>query len=86
MHESHLIRDLMSRVEQEIAASPKEVQRLKFRVGALSGIAPAPLQEGAAQYASDNWGHVPEIEVEESTDPADPNALGVMLVSIGVRT
>ena len=84
MHESGLVRDLMARVEQEVDGAPGTVRSLRFRVGALSGIGSESLRQGARHYALEVWSHVPEIEVEESTDPTEPNALGVVLVSIGL--
>jgi hypothetical protein len=75
----------MNRVEEEVAGAPDQIARLRFRVGALSGIGPEHLKEGARQYDLDRWGYSPEVEVEESGDPTDPNALGVLLVSIGLE-
>ncbi|MEX1124875.1 MAG: hypothetical protein WEE53_04345 [Acidimicrobiia bacterium] len=85
MHESGMVRDLMTRVENEVDGAPEQVTTLRFRVGALSGIGPESLRQGARHYALDNWGYAPEVEVEQSTDPTDPNALGVLLISIGLE-
>jgi hypothetical protein len=84
MHESGLVRDLMGKVESELEGTTARVNRVRLRVGAMSGIDPASLREGARHYALEDWGYVPEIEVETSTDPTDVNALGVLLVAIGV--
>jgi len=85
VHESGVVRELMNRVEEEVAGAPDQIARLRFRVGALSGIGPEHLKEGARQYALERWGYSPEVEVEESGDPTDPNSLGVLLVSIGLE-
>ena len=84
MHESGLVRDLMRRVEQEVDAGQKQVTSLRFRVGALSGIGPESLREDARRYALEKWGYAPDVQVDESVDPTDSNALGVLLVSIGI--
>jgi len=84
MHESTVLRDLMARVEEEAGGAPDTIETLRFRVGAMSGIGPETLREGARHYALERWGHMPVVEVEESDDPTDPNALGVLLVSIGL--
>jgi len=85
VHESGVVRELMSRVEKEVGGGQDQVARLRFRVGALSGVGPEHLREGARQYALERWGYTPEVEVELSADPQDPNALGVLLVSIGLE-
>ncbi|HLF60755.1 MAG TPA: hypothetical protein VI980_06235 [Acidimicrobiia bacterium] len=85
MHESGIVRDLMSRVEKEIDGAHDQVASLRFRVGALSGIGPESLREGARHYALEKWGYAPEVEVEQSADPTDSSALGVLLVSIGLE-
>jgi hypothetical protein len=79
------VRDLMSRVEKEIDGAQDQVASLRFRVGALSGIRPESLREGARHYALEEWGYAPEVEVEQSADPTDSSALGVLLVSIGLE-
>jgi hypothetical protein len=85
VHESGVVRELMTRVEQEVAGSEDRIQRLTFRVGALSGIGPEHLREGACRYALERWGYAPVVEVEQSGDATDSNALGVLLVSIGLE-
>ena len=85
MHESGIVRDLMNRVEKEIDGAQDQVASLRFRVGALSGIRPESLREGARHYALEEWGYAPEVEVEQSADPTDSSALGVLLVSIGLE-
>ena len=84
MHESGMIRDLMGRVEREIDGRAEPVTSLRFRVGALSGVGPKSIEEGARHYALETWGYEPEVDVEQSADLTDPSALGVMLVSIGL--
>jgi len=85
VHESGIVRDLMSRVEEEVDIGQEQITRIRFQVGALSGIGPEFLREGARHYALEEWGYAPDVQVDESKDPADANALGVLLVSIGVE-
>ncbi|HEX5695823.1 MAG TPA: hypothetical protein VFZ15_05520 [Acidimicrobiia bacterium] len=75
----------MSRVEEEADIGTGKVARLRFRVGALAGVGSDSLIEGARRYAFENWGYAPEVLVEQAADPTDPNALGVLLVSIGLE-
>lgn len=75
----------MSRVEKEVDGAPAQVTSLRFRVGVLSGVRPESLREGARHYAQEKWGYAPEVEVEQSADPTDTNALGVLLISIGLE-
>jgi Zn finger protein HypA/HybF involved in hydrogenase expression len=82
VHEHGVIRDLMERVEREAGTAP--VSRIRFRVGALSGITPDTLRRGAIHFAEEAWDSIPDIEVEESGDPFDPGALSVLLVSISL--
>ena len=83
MHESGVVADLMRRVEQE-SHGAGQIRRLRFRVGALAGVSPDALRHGVDHYAEERWGYLPEVVVEQSGDPTDPDALGVLLVSIGV--
>jgi Zn finger protein HypA/HybF involved in hydrogenase expression len=82
MHESRIVADLVARAETESAGSPQAIRALTFRIGALSGIPPHALRNGVAEQAAARWGHRPEIIVDQSQDPVEPNALGVVLVSI----
>ncbi|HLF61619.1 MAG TPA: hypothetical protein VI980_10620 [Acidimicrobiia bacterium] len=86
MHERGIVPDLMGRVEEEVDGAQAPVTSLRFRVGALSGIHPESLREDAVRYALEKWGYSPNVEVEQSVDPTDPNALGVLLVSIGLES
>jgi Zn finger protein HypA/HybF involved in hydrogenase expression len=85
MHESGIVRDLMSRVENEVDTGQQQVTSIRFRVGALSGIGPETLRDGARHYALEEWGYAPDVQIEVAVDPGDANALGVLLVSIGVE-
>ena len=83
MHESRVVADLMRRVE-EASRGAGRVSSLRFRVGALAGVTPDALRHGVGHYAVDRWGYSPDVVVEQSVDPTDPDALGVRLVSVKV--
>ncbi len=82
MHETGIVTDLLGRAESEAGGDPTVIAALKFRIGALSGISPESLRQHADRIALERWGYSPELHIEESHDPTDPNAQGVVLVSL----
>jgi hypothetical protein len=48
----------------------------------LAGFSAEFLRHGIDHYAGERWGYHPEVVVERSTDPTEPDAQGVVLVSI----
>lgn len=82
MHETAIVTDLLARAEAEAPSDSTAIAALKFRIGALSGISPESLRQHADRIAVARWGYGPEIDIEESHDPTDPNAQGVALVSV----
>jgi hypothetical protein len=71
----------MRRVEQE-SKDAGRVRGVTVRVGALAGFSAEFLRHGIDHYAGERWGYHPEVVVERSTDPTEPDAQGVVLVSI----
>jgi Zn finger protein HypA/HybF involved in hydrogenase expression len=82
MHETAIVTDLLGRAEAEARGDPTVIAALKFRIGALSGIRPESLRHCTDRVAFGMWGYSPELHIEESHDPTDPNAQGVVLVSV----
>lgn len=82
MHESHLVSDLIARVDAGLESDVEKVGRIVLRVGALASVSPDSLITGLEMKAAAVWGYVPEILIETSTDIRDPGAIGVTLVSI----
>jgi len=80
MHEMGLVRDLLRRAEA--AADGKAVSGLRLRVGALAGVDPGYLREYIDRETTTRWGHSPKVEIVTAEDPTDPDALGVVLVSV----
>jgi hypothetical protein len=85
MHESHLVADLMARVESEVDPLSVRVSRLQLRVGGLIAVSPAALQDGIERRAIRTWGYVPQVVVEPNSDIDDPGAMSVTLTSIQVE-
>jgi Zn finger protein HypA/HybF involved in hydrogenase expression len=84
MHESRLVADLIAQAEAEAAGAPRDITRLRLRIGAMAPATPAALHHGVGDLAMARWGTRPELEIEQSEDPTDPAALGVVLVAIGL--
>ncbi|MGA7271219.1 MAG: hypothetical protein WB239_09125 [Acidimicrobiia bacterium] len=82
MHESRLVRDLVTRAQTEAGGAP--VTRMVLRLGALSPVSPAALEQAIVDRTSLEWGRAPAVDIELSQDPADVRALDVVLVSIGI--
>jgi Zn finger protein HypA/HybF involved in hydrogenase expression len=82
MHESHLVSDLIARVDAGRESDVEKVGRIVLRVGALASVSPDSLKTGIEMRAATAWGYVPEVVIEASTDIRDPGAIGVTLVSI----
>jgi Zn finger protein HypA/HybF involved in hydrogenase expression len=85
VHESHLVADLMARVESEIDPGGVRVTRLTLRVGALSGVSATALQDGIEQRAMLAWGYTPDVIVEHTDDIEEPGTMGVTLISMQVE-
>ena len=84
MHESGMVRDLLGRAESAASGDVGSITGLRMRVGALSGVTPEGLRQCVDLLAPMLWGFAPELEIVESSDPADPQALGIVLESITV--
>jgi Zn finger protein HypA/HybF involved in hydrogenase expression len=82
MHETAIVSDLLARAEAEVPGDSAIIATLKFQIGALSGVTPRSLRQTADRLAFRRWGYIPELDIEESHDPTDSNALGVVLVSV----
>jgi Zn finger protein HypA/HybF involved in hydrogenase expression len=82
MHETALIRDLLNRAEAVVGGDGSAITRLRLRIGALSGVTPGHLRDTAQREARERWGHEPAVDIEQSDDPSDLAALGVVLVSV----
>jgi Zn finger protein HypA/HybF involved in hydrogenase expression len=82
MHESHLVADLMARVESEIDPIRVRVSRLDLQVGELSALSPTAVKEGIERRAKLTWGYTPQVVVDASPDIDGTGAMGVTLTSI----
>jgi len=87
VHERALMRDVVRRVELEAAAAgASRVTRVRVRLGALSHFTPGHFREHFADAARGTIAEGARVEAELRTDPAEPEAQGVVLESIELET
>jgi Zn finger protein HypA/HybF involved in hydrogenase expression len=85
MHESHLVADLIARVESEVDPVSVRVSQLALRVGALYAVSARAPQDGIERHAIQTWGYAPDVVIEPSADIDEPGAMGVTLTAIQVE-
>ena len=87
MHEASLMRSLMRKIDSLAAAEgASRVTTVRVWLGALSHMSAAHFQEHFEQASKATVAEGASLEIEESTDIADPNAQDLMLRSIEVET
>jgi len=87
MHEASLMRSLMRKIDSLAAAEGAgRVTTVRVWLGALSHMSAAHFQEHFEQASKATVAEGASLEIEESTDIADPNAQDLMLRSIEVET
>lgn len=82
MHERAVMDRLMRAIED--AADGQRVTRIRVRLGALSHFTPGHFREHFEDAARGTPAEGAEVEAELATDPTEPNAQGVLLLSIDV--
>ncbi len=86
MHESRLVADLVSRIEEELARSgARQVLSVRIEIGALSHVTPESLRSHMELAAGESTIGTPTFEITKAGDTSNPNALDVLLVSISVE-
>ena len=86
MHEGSLMRALMRRIDEVAAqAGATRVTAVRVRLGALANMSPEHFREHWEDAAAGSIAQDAVLTTELSTDPTDPNALDVTLVSIDVE-
>jgi hydrogenase nickel incorporation protein HypA/HybF len=86
MHEASLMRGLMGRIEALARAEGAErVTGVSVWLGALSHMSAEHFRGHFAQSSQGTLAEGATLEIEESADPADPNALEVLLRTIEVE-
>ena len=86
MHEEHLLRDLVEKVNEIARASPDAtVLRARIWIGALSHLREEVLRDRWPQAAAGTPASEVELVVEASRDPSDPRAQQVVLTSVDLR-
>jgi hydrogenase nickel incorporation protein HypA/HybF len=87
MHEASLMRSLMRKIDSLAAAEgASRVTTVRVWLGALSHMSAAHFQEHFEQASKATVAEGASLEIEESTDIADPGAQDLMLRSIEVET
>ncbi|MGA8755502.1 MAG: hydrogenase/urease maturation nickel metallochaperone HypA [Stellaceae bacterium] len=83
MHETALVRDLVRRIEQLArAAGASHVIGAKVWLGALSHLSAEHFREHFALEARNTLASTAALEIEVSSDPAEPHAQHARLESV----
>jgi Zn finger protein HypA/HybF involved in hydrogenase expression len=85
MHESGVLQTVMRRAGDAAERSGGRLSEVRLRLGASCGISIEAAAVHAEAIALGWWGYAPFLDIEQSSDPAEPGALGVALVSITVE-
>lgn len=86
MHEQSLIADLVAKAEAVVRTSgAKRAVKINVRLGALSHLSAAHLTENFAVATHGGALDGALLDVAHGTDPADPNALDLVLTSVEVE-
>ena len=83
MHERAVMDRLMRAIEG--AAEGQCVTRIRVRLGALSHFTPDHFREHFEDASRGTLAEGAEVEAELATDPTEPDAQGVRLLSIDVE-
>jgi len=87
MHEASLMRSLMRKIDSLAEAEGAgKVTTVRVWLGALSHMSAAHFQTHFEQASKATLADGASLEIEESTDIADPNAQDLLLRSIEVET
>jgi len=85
MHETSIVRDLLSKVELLGAQqNATRVLGMKLRLGALTQISPGHIREHFEQAAKGPIAENAHLELCLGADPGDPQALDVVLESLEI--
>lgn len=83
MHEQSLMTDLIRKIQSLSEDNgSKKVVEVKIKLGAFSHISPSHLAEHFNMAAKGTVAEGAQLDVDVSTDEADPNAREIMLESV----
>lgn len=85
VHESPVVRALVSRAEMVVSNAGSPPKRVGVRIGALSGVQEGAVRSYWRNMAGPALAGVP-LEVVVDDDPTAPGALGVELAYVDVAT
>lgn len=87
MHEFHLIRDVMRRVEDVSRDNGGgRVVGVRLRLGALAHISAEHLREHFVEAAAGTVAEGATVEIEFNPDPDHPDAQDIVLESVDLET
>lgn len=85
MHEIHLLKDLLKKVESIAAENhASKVSEVRIKLGALSHISPEHLKEHFLRESEGGIAEGAKLVVIEDTDQNSPQAMDILLDSIEV--
>lgn len=83
MHETGIVRDLVRHLETLAhEAGALSIKRVRVSLGALSQFSPHHFREHFEEEVDGTMGQGAQLEIEESSDPSDPDALHVLIRSV----
>jgi len=86
VHERALMEDVLRELERVARAEGAgRVVSIRVRLGALSHFTPAHFRDHFAQASRGTLAEGAEVEAELRTDPAEPDAQGVVVESVEVE-
>ncbi len=84
MHERHVMADIVRRLDELERAEGAPILTIHVRLGALSHFTPEHFREHFEDATRLTALAGIDVEIEESDDPADPAAQGVLLSSVEI--
>lgn len=83
MHETGIVRDLVRHLEALAKdAGALSIERVHVSLGALSQFSPVHFREHFEEEVNGTIAQGTRLEIEEASDPADPDALHVVIRSV----
>lgn len=86
MHETGIVKNLVHHLETVARdAGASSITQVRVSLGALSQFSPAHFREHFVEEIEGTMAQEARLEIEESSDPADPDALHVVIRSVDLE-
>lgn len=86
MHETGIVRDLVRHLETVARdAGASSIERVQVSLGTLSQFSPAHFREHFEEEVVGTMAQHARLDISESSDPADPDALHVVIRSVDLE-